>query len=388
MDAYHTRKPWRRALTGLTGAGLPPGTETRTGIAAVAKIRLPDLRAGEAEPEIVVAVARGVVVAIGTAQVARGVVPTATPFHSVGAAGNGKPPHRLARTQSQDQACMIGRPTMTKPPPNRIAARLDAESVAHLDRLMEQTGERNTTTLLKLALARAVNGCDVPTQADHAAIQANTDTGTGTGTGTGNEPDPGNRAGAARDAKAVSETSASAETKTSAVENQRIPPAPRATPSASETGEAMQVRVVTLAFDPARGCFDDEPLRLLLAGRQITRLDKQFFQQDGRSYWSAWVEYRPEPSLAERREPTHRLTGEPLRLFEALREWRRDTAEALGVPAYAVATNRQLLAVVDARPASRAALGRLSGFGKKKLAQHGDAIIRLVADFARQAQAG
>lgn len=272
---------------------------------------------------------------------------------------------------------------MTKPP-NRIAARLDAESVAHLDRLMEQTGERNTTALLKLALARAVNGCDVPTHADHTAIQANTDADTATG----NEPDPGTLAGVAPDAKAVSKTGASAETKTSPIENQRIPSAPRATPSVSDTDEAMQVRVVTLAFDPARGCFDDEPLRLLLAGRQITGLDKQFFQQDGRSYWSAWVEYRPEPSLAQRREPTHRLTGEPLRLFEALREWRRDTAEALGVPAYAVATNRQLLAVVDARPTSRAALGRLSGFGKKKLAQHGDAIIRLVADFAHQAQAG
>lgn len=54
------------------------------------------------------------------------------------------------------------------------------------------------------------------------------------------------------------------------------------------------------------------------------------------------------------------------------------------MPVFLVATNRQLLAVVQARPTSRAALARLSGFGKKKLARFADGLLGVVAAFDRQ----
>ena len=67
---------------------------------------------------------------------------------------------------------------------------------------------------------------------------------------------------------------------------------------------------------------------------------------------------------------------------EALREWRREAAREAGVPVCGFAANRQLEAVARQRPGSRAALAQISGFGKKKLARHGEAILALLAAFA------
>ena len=61
--------------------------------------------------------------------------------------------------------------------------------------------------------------------------------------------------------------------------------------------------------------------------------------------------------------------------FEALRSWRAERAKADGVPAYVVAHDAMLLALVEARPASVADLGRVKGMGPARVERYGAEIL-------------
>jgi DNA helicase-2/ATP-dependent DNA helicase PcrA len=75
--------------------------------------------------------------------------------------------------------------------------------------------------------------------------------------------------------------------------------------------------------------------------------------------------------------------GEPdSPLLAALKEWRREEARRQEMPAYIVFNDRTLLAIVEDRPASTAALAAISGVGPAKLSAYGDAVLALVAAHA------
>ena len=71
-------------------------------------------------------------------------------------------------------------------------------------------------------------------------------------------------------------------------------------------------------------------------------------------------------------------SGDPL--FEALRARRRDLAQAAQVPPYVVFHDSVLRDMAAARPASRAALARISGVGERKLDAYGDAFLQVIRE--------
>ena len=68
--------------------------------------------------------------------------------------------------------------------------------------------------------------------------------------------------------------------------------------------------------------------------------------------------------------------GDPL--FEALRARRRELAQEAQVPPYVIFHDSVLRAMATDRPANRAALGRLSGVGERKLTAYGDAFLDVI----------
>lgn len=66
-------------------------------------------------------------------------------------------------------------------------------------------------------------------------------------------------------------------------------------------------------------------------------------------------------------------------LVAALRAWRTERARADAVPAYVIAHDALLLAIVEDRPATPAALRRVKGMGPAKLERYGDEILAIVA---------
>lgn len=89
---------------------------------------------------------------------------------------------------------------------------------------------------------------------------------------------------------------------------------------------------------------------------------------------------RPPASAPVRREPAREAAAPgDAALFEALRAWRARTARARGVPAYVVFHDATLLEIAARRPASIGQLRGVRGVGERKLADHGEALLAVVA---------
>jgi ATP-dependent DNA helicase RecQ len=73
-------------------------------------------------------------------------------------------------------------------------------------------------------------------------------------------------------------------------------------------------------------------------------------------------------------------------LLEALRHWRRDTADRLQSPAYTVLHTTSLELIARAKPTSPDELERIKGIGPAKLEQYGETILQLVARHASASQ--
>ncbi|WP_297514177.1 DNA helicase RecQ [uncultured Caulobacter sp.] len=67
-------------------------------------------------------------------------------------------------------------------------------------------------------------------------------------------------------------------------------------------------------------------------------------------------------------------------LFEALRSWRKEQAQAQHVPPYVIFHDATLAEIAAARPATLAALGKAGGVGQGKLDRYGDAVLKVVRE--------
>ena len=66
------------------------------------------------------------------------------------------------------------------------------------------------------------------------------------------------------------------------------------------------------------------------------------------------------------------------RLWQALRQWRRQMADEHNVPAYAVFSDRTLRDLVEKRPQTRAELSRVYGLGELKLARYSEPLLEIL----------
>ncbi|MBC8140486.1 MAG: ATP-dependent DNA helicase RecQ, partial [Armatimonadetes bacterium] len=71
------------------------------------------------------------------------------------------------------------------------------------------------------------------------------------------------------------------------------------------------------------------------------------------------------------------------RLFETLRTWRRNQAEAENVPPFVVFADKVLYAVADRKPVNEIELGEVPGIGPAKSAKYGEAVIEMVMKHKR-----
>ena len=96
---------------------------------------------------------------------------------------------------------------------------------------------------------------------------------------------------------------------------------------------------------------------------------------------------RPAPASRQRSAPVGPGPEVPFDdpLFQRLREWRRERATRDGVPAYTLFTDRSARELTVHRPADRAALADVWGFGDARIAAIGDELLDLLRGFDPQA---
>jgi DNA helicase-2/ATP-dependent DNA helicase PcrA len=84
------------------------------------------------------------------------------------------------------------------------------------------------------------------------------------------------------------------------------------------------------------------------------------------------------PARKVGKRPKVVLEGEAGELFERLRAWRSQAAQAQSVPAYVVFTDATLQAIAETRPANLRELSALPGIGSRKLELYGEDVLAAV----------
>lgn len=140
--------------------------------------------------------------------------------------------------------------------------------------------------------------------------------------------------------------------------------------------------VLTVPFDAERGSFNEDVITAHVDGREVLSMVPHFFQHEGKPYWTLLVESRalgtrvdgarqaPKPALSPAEEATK----------SRLHAWRRQRADADGVPPYVVFTNAQASEIARRAPDSLAALREVHGIGERKAARYGAEILEVVRD--------
>jgi ATP-dependent DNA helicase RecQ len=136
--------------------------------------------------------------------------------------------------------------------------------------------------------------------------------------------------------------------------------------------------VEELPFHGALKKWSDERVRQLLA----ELIGGGFARQSSGEY--PVVELTPAGREAISRSTPPALTlpaiarlDAPVELLDSLKRWRRETAQAAGVPAYVVFHDSTLTAIAAARPKKLADLLRVPGVGDSKLRKYGEEVLEV-----------
>ena len=149
----------------------------------------------------------------------------------------------------------------------------------------------------------------------------------------------------------------------------------------------MEVKLLTLRFDPRIGGFDERPLQEAVRGREVVSVREHFFVHEEVPHWAFLLTWRipdadGEPAASERGKPRRDggdyrklLQSEDWPLFNQLRDWRSGVAGEEGVPPYIIVPNDTLARIARERPQTLNALGQIRGMGAARLKRHGRAIL-------------
>ena len=140
----------------------------------------------------------------------------------------------------------------------------------------------------------------------------------------------------------------------------------------------MDLRIFTLPFDPILEGFPDELVAEFCLNKKVHKLESQFFQQEGRAYWSVAIHYE---ALAKGEDKTRDLDEYQKLLYERLREWRKETAHKDGIPVYLIATNQQLVEMIRRKVQTIEAMKGVKGFGKGKIERYGRQLLARIKAF-------
>ncbi len=156
----------------------------------------------------------------------------------------------------------------------------------------------------------------------------------------------------------------------------------------------MLTKVITLRFNSMLDAIDDAPLRDFLKDKEVISLHDHFFMRNESPYLAVVVTYalkalaqevtavlKATPSGKGKRDESwqHLVAEADMPLFNSLRDWRAQRAKREGFPPYIICTNRQLAAIVAARPQTLAQLGEIEGFGRNKVESYGQEMLALLS---------
>ena len=106
---------------------------------------------------------------------------------------------------------------------------------------------------------------------------------------------------------------------------------------------------------------------------------------DRQPYWSVLFYYertspkaKSKSSLKFEYSDEEILNTDELKILDALKYWRTEKAKEDKLPAYFIASNKELVSVAKYRPSKVEELKDIKGFGKHKIENYGSQIIEII----------
>lgn len=129
----------------------------------------------------------------------------------------------------------------------------------------------------------------------------------------------------------------------------------------------MQYTIFTIPY-----CGDkqkEEELNIFLRSKKIVSVTKELVSFSTDAYWSFCVRWLVGTSnyKPKKIDYTQNLTKEEFIIYEQLKLVRKKVAEELKIPAYAVFTNKELVAVCKLKDITAATLINVEGIGQGRL---------------------
>ena len=140
--------------------------------------------------------------------------------------------------------------------------------------------------------------------------------------------------------------------------------------------------------DPERAEAD---INRFLASHRVSQIERHFVPDGTASFWAlciTWVEGVEGGGAAAGSDGARRgridyreiLPADEFALYDRLRTLRKQSAEAEGLPPFAVFTNEQLADMVRRRVTTAAELGAIDGLGEARLTRYGPAFLEVLRD--------
>ena len=144
------------------------------------------------------------------------------------------------------------------------------------------------------------------------------------------------------------------------------------------------IKIFTIPFSKVHETFFDDHLNQFLLDKNINTLKAEFFKSREDFYWTILVDCSPVMGTKSKEKPKPKLDERDELLLKRLKEWRKQRADKDGIPVFIIATNAQLMAVIQLKPGSKDALKEVNGYGKKKIEKYGDDILKIVNGFLNE----
>jgi superfamily II DNA helicase RecQ len=144
----------------------------------------------------------------------------------------------------------------------------------------------------------------------------------------------------------------------------------------------MAYKIINIPLSPGSKLFNADELNKFCINKKIIERKVEFFQHDGTAYWSVFIDY--EPILDSFESKPVGLSEAGRVCFEKLRQWRKETAEAEGIPPFVIAKNSHLVEIINKEIVTLEALKQVNGFGKKKVEKYGEQITGIISAFFKE----
>lgn len=146
----------------------------------------------------------------------------------------------------------------------------------------------------------------------------------------------------------------------------------------------MKIKVLKIRLSEKYQAQDEDLVNDYLNTHQIIQMTSSLITAK-ENYWSVLLSYAEKNAVVnEILAPKYtsieseELNPDEMKILESLELWRSERSQRDDVPAYFLATNKELYSIAKFKPVKKEELKDIKGFGKHKIEHYGSDIIEIL----------